>query len=120
MYTFIVLYATLIVVMTTILIVLWGDKFIFEKRTWMRAEIHRQQRRRSVKTIGLVWLLMVLVEADQLIHMLSVSRDFRLFWLGFFSASWLFITALMIVAYAPLARQMQEKRRQRLQRKDGV
>ncbi len=120
MYTFIVLYAILIVVMTTILIVLWGDKFIFEKRAWMRAEIHRQQRRRSAKTIGLVWLMMVLKEADEVFRVVPVSHDFRMFWHRFFLASLFFIAALLVADFVSLLGQEREKRRQRLQRKDGV
>ena len=118
MYTFIVIYAILIIIMTAILIVVWRSRCMLEKHTGMRTEVQREQAVLSVKTARLLWLFIVLEEADNIIHVVSVSRDFRMFWLGFFLASLLFIIGFMGVNLAFIVRQAREKRRQKLQSRD--
>ena len=120
MWTLVVFNALFIVALPAFWIMAGRNKFMLEKHTGMRTEVRREGLSRAVKASIPAWLMLVLVEADQVIHMFPASRDFRMFWLGFFSASWLFITSFIIVSGIPLLRQIREKRRQRLEEKLGA
>ena len=115
MYTSIILYALLIVTIPALLVVAWRSKFMLEKHTGMRTEVQHEQILQSAKVIIPIWLFLVLVEVDNIIHVVLVSHDFWMFWHGFFLASLLFLTPAFIVNIKHFSRQMQ---RRRLQRKD--
>ena len=108
MWFFLVIYGVFIVGIPALWLWVWRGNFL-HKQTHL--ETHREQVARSVKKMFPVWLLMVLIEADTVIHMNSVSHDFRLVWLGFFTASLLFVVGLVVVNFVALVREEQEKRR---------
>ena len=108
MWFFLVIYGVFIVGILALWLWVWRGNFL-HKQTHL--ETHREQVARSVKKMFPVWLLMVLIEADTVIHMNSVSHDFRLVWLGFFTASLLFAVGLVAVNFVALVREEQEKRR---------
>ena len=108
MWFFLVICGVFIVGIPALWLWVWRGNFL-HKQTHL--ETHREQVARSVKKMFPVWLLMVLIEADTVIHMNSVSHDFRLVWLGFFTASLLFAVGLVAVNFVALVREEQEKRR---------
>ncbi len=108
MWFFLVICGVFIVGIPALWLWIWRGKFL-HKQTHLGT--HREQVARSVKNMVPVWLLMVLIEADTVIHMNSVSHDFRLVWLGFFTASLLFAVGLVAVNFVALVREEQEKRR---------
>ena len=110
-----VVYALLIVAMPASWFWVWRGRFLSKNLTGMRLEIHREQVLQSVKKMLPIWLIMVLVEVDTCIHLMIVSRDARLIWLGFFSASLLFFVGWNIISFNTLVRQEREKRRQKLE-----
>ena len=108
MWFFLVIYGVFIVGILALWLWVWRGNFL-HKQTHL--ETHREQVARSVKKMFPVWLLMVLIEAGTVIHMNSVSHDFRLVWLGFFTASLLFAVGLVAVNFVALVREEQENRR---------
>jgi len=108
MWFFLVICGVFIVGIPALWLWVWRGKFL-HKQTHLGT--HREQVARSVKKMFPVWLLMVLIEAGTVIHMNSVSHDFRLVWLGFFTASLLFAVGLVAVNFVALVREEQEKRR---------
>ena len=119
-WTFIILYALLIIMMPTLWIVAWRSKFMLEKHMGTRAEVRRERLSIVLRMNITAWLLMVLIEIEHIVRVVSVSHDFRLFWFGFQSASFLFLVPVFVLNINALLRQEREKMRRRLQRKDVV
>ena len=62
--------------------------------TGMRLESHRLQMQRWLRMVAPVWLLAVVSSGRQLMDRYPVSREHHAFWLGFITASELFLVAM--------------------------
>jgi hypothetical protein len=112
-WAFLLLTIPFVIGIPALLFWMWRGKYLPKEYVGPRLEDHRSRLWRSSRHLLIIWGLMVLLAAHQIIDLCSVSRDAQQFWRGFFVASDLFLIGFMIAEMPFFVRRFREGRQQR-------
>lgn len=113
MWTFLLLFGLMAVLIPTVCYWAWRGKCFGKQLTGMRLELNREQVQRQIGMVLPLWGLVLLMTVEQSIELFPASQSFRQSWRVFFCASDLFLMGFMVAGFVRTIRQEREKHQHR-------